>query len=341
MNNSSLGKAGILTLILLAITILSWELYLRKKGFDTSYYDDPALWAHKRDMVYEPADKATVFIGSSRIKFDLDIPTWESITGNHAIQLACVGSNPIPLLEDLANDKNFKGRLVVDVTEGLFFSSTPQNVSRPVENMKYFKERTPAQTASFHINRFLESKFVFLDKEWHSLNAQLGQLDIKDRKGVYNFRGFPPGFGRVNFDRQEYMTDQFSADTIEQNKVKAIWDTFRQMSKDPPASGAKLDSILNQVKVAVDKIKARGGDVIFVRTPSSGPYYSMGESKAFPREKYWDRVLATTKCPGIHFKDYPAIADFICPEFSHLSKADAIVFTKHFISILKEKGWNF
>ena len=341
MNNSSLGKAGILTLILLAITILSWELYLRKKGFETSYYDDPALWAHTRDMVYEAADKATVFIGSSRIKFDLDIHTWESITGNHAIQLACVGSNPIPLLEDLANDKNFKGRLVVDVTEGLFFSSAPQNLSRPVENMKYFKERTPAQTASFYINRFLESKFVFLDKEWHSLNAQLEQLDIKDRQGVYNFRGFPSGFGRVNFDRQEYMTDQFSTDTIEQNKVKAIWDTFRQMSKDPPASGGKLDTIMNTVKLAVDKIKARGGDVLFVRTPSSGPYYSMGESKAFPREKYWDRILATTNCPGIHFKDYPAIADLTCPEFSHLSKADATVFTKHFINILKEKGWKF
>ena len=341
MNNSSLGKAGILALILVTITIFSWELYLRNKGFETTFYDDPALWTHKRDMVYEPANKATVFIGSSRIKFDLDIPTWESITGNHAIQLACVGSNPIPLLEDLADDKNFKGRLVVDVTEGLFFSTAPMTVSRPVENMKYFKERTPAQTASFHINRVLESQFVFLDKEYNSMNAQLGRLDIPDRKGVYNFRGFPPGFGRVNFNRQEYMTNTFSADTIEQNKVKAIWDTFRKMSKDPPASGAKLDSILNRVKLAVDKIKGRGGEVLFVRTPSSGPYYAMGESKAFPREKYWDRVLAITNCPGIHFKDYPPIADFICPEFSHLSRADAIVFTKHFINILQEKGWVF
>jgi len=341
MKAPSLVKAGILTVILVIIAVASWEFYLRNKGFETSFYDDPALWTHKRDMVYEPANKATVFIGSSRIKFDLDIPTWEAITGNHAIQLACVGTNPIPLLEDLANDKNFKGRLVVDVTEGLFFSSAPQNVARPLENMKYYKERTPAQTASFYINRVLESNFVFLDKEWNSMNAKLNQLDIADRKGVYNFRGFPPGFGRVNFNRQEYMTDEFSADTVEQNKVKAIWDTFRKMSKDPPASGAKLDSILNRVKVAVDKIKARGGDVMFVRTPSSGPYYSMGESKAFPREKYWERILTTTNSPGIHFKDYPAIADFICPEFSHLSKTDAIVFTKHFINILKEKGWNF
>lgn len=341
MNYSSLLKAGILTLILVIVSVASWELYLRSKGVETFYLDDPALWTHNRDMVYEPADKATVFIGSSRIKFDLDIDTWQSITGDHAIQLACVGSNPIPILENLAADKNFKGKLVVDVTEGLFFSTADGNSMRPLENMKYFKERTPAQRASFHINHLLESQFVFLDKEWHSLNAELDNLQIKDRPGVYNFRGFPSGFGRVKFNRQEYMTNAFAADTVEQNKVKNIWDGFRKASKDPPASGAKLDSILNVVKIAVDKIKARGGKVLFVRTPSSGGFL-MGEKMGFPREKYWERILSVTNCPGIHFADYPAIDHFVCPEFSHLSQADAVVFTKNFIKILsEEKGWTF
>ncbi len=342
MNASPLVKAGILTVVLVVTSLVCWELYLRSKGFETSFYDDPALWTNKRHMVYEPADKATVFIGSSRIKFDLDIDTWQNITGDHAIQLACVGSTPVPLLEDLADDKNFKGKLVVDVTEGLFFSTAPPNASRPVENMKYFKERTPAQQASFHINHLLESQFVFLDKEWNSLNAQLEDLYIPDRPGVYNFHGFPSDFGRVKFNRQEYMTDKFSADTVLQNKVKAIWASFIKMSKEPPASGTKLDSILNRVKTAVDKIKARGGQVLFVRTPSSGPYYHMGESKVFPREKYWEPILAITNSPGIHFADYPAIDHFVCPEFSHLSQSDAIVFTKNFIKILtEEKGWSF
>jgi hypothetical protein len=342
MNNSSLGKAGILALVLVAVSVFSWEFYLRKKGFETTFNDDPALWTHQRDKVYQPADKSTVFIGSSRIKFDLDIPTWESITGDQAVQLACVGSTPLPVLENLANDPQFKGRLIVDVTEGLFFSTSPQNAYRPVDNMKYFKERTPAQRASFYINSLLESKFVFLDKEWLSLNACLGNMPLNDRPGVYNFHGFPADFGRVKFTRQEYMTDKFTADTLLQNKVKAIWASFIKMSKEPPASGGKLDSILNRVKNAVDKIRARGGQVLFVRTPSSGPYYHMGESKVFAREKYWDRILSTTNSPGIHFADYPAISNFICPEFSHLSQPDAVVFTKEFIRILnQEKEWSF
>ncbi|MBC7589155.1 MAG: hypothetical protein H7178_12435, partial [Chitinophagaceae bacterium] len=80
MNNSSLPKAGILAIILVATALISWECYVRNKGFDNSYDDEGALWSDKRGMVYEPADKATVFIGSSRIKFDLDIDYWERET---------------------------------------------------------------------------------------------------------------------------------------------------------------------------------------------------------------------------------------------------------------------
>jgi hypothetical protein len=299
------------------------------------------MWSDKRSMIYEPADRSTVFIGSSRIKFDLDINTWENITGDHAIQLACVGSTPIPVLEDLASDKNFKGKLVIDVTEVLFFSSAPNNSATPEKNIKYYKDRTPAQQVSFGLNHLVESKLVFLDKERLSLNAQLSNLHIPNRPGVFEFPIFPPDFGRVKFSRQEYMTERFVSDTNQQNQVRGIWAFFAKLRKDPPATGTKLDSMFANIKTCVDKIKARGGQVIFVRTPSSGPFL-MGENMGFPREKYWNRLLTVTNCAGIHFTDYPAIAHFICPEFSHLSQPDAIVFTKNFIKILsEEKGWKF
>jgi hypothetical protein len=289
--------------------------------------------------VYKPLDKATVFIGSSRIKFDLDIPTWESMTGNKAVQLACVGSNPLPLLQDLANDKDFKGRLVVDVTEILFFSTAPPNLDRPMTSIKYHKDRTPAQCASFSLNHLLESQFAFLDKDNFSLNAYLNKIPLKDRPGVITEPVFPWQFGRVNFNRQETMTPEFIADTNLHRRVTNIWEFFRKINTEPPASGAKLDSLLNVAKLSVDKIKARGGDVFFVRTPSSGPFWQ-GEQMGYPRDKYWDRILLETGCDGIHFMDYTVINHFVCPEWSHLSPADAVVFTKEFIRILREeKGW--
>jgi len=223
----------------------------------------------------------------------------------------------------------------------LFFDYSPHSTETPDENMKYYKDRTPAQRARFKVNHLLESQFAFLDKERLSLNAKLDKLSIPNRKGVFKFPIFPDDFGRVRFDRQEFMTEKFAADTNLQNQVKGIWDFFRKMSKDPPASGGKLDSIIASVKVSVDKIKARGGQVIFVRTPSSGGFL-MGEKMGYPREKYWDRLLAETHCPGIHFADYPAIDHFECPELSHLKQSDALIFTENFIKILhEEKGWNF
>ena len=77
MPTTPLPKAAILMAVLVIAAIAGWELYLRNKGVDIAYDDEGPLWSHKRAMVYEPASSSTVFIGSSRIKFDLDIPTWE------------------------------------------------------------------------------------------------------------------------------------------------------------------------------------------------------------------------------------------------------------------------
>src|SRR3954469_22367311 len=131
-------KAGILALVLISATIASWEMYLRHQGRGISYDDGGSLWSDKRKQVYEPSDKATVFIGSSRIKYDLDIPTWENLTGDHAIQLANVGSSPRLILDNLAEDKNFKGKLIIDVTEFLFFAEAPYVDKTPAENIAYY-----------------------------------------------------------------------------------------------------------------------------------------------------------------------------------------------------------
>lgn len=340
MQPNHFRKAGLFALVLVLSFVVCWEIFLRHKGFTVSYDDGGPLWSNQRAQVYLPPSEATVFIGSSRIKFDLDIPTWENLTGEKAVQLAMVGSSPLPALQNLAEDNNFKGKLVIDVTEGLFFSTSKGNLDMPEKNIAYYKDQTPAQKASFQLNHLVESQFVFLDKDYLSLNTFLDSLHFKNRGDIYGGPDFPWEFDLTMFDRQSKMTDRFVRDTNLQNKVKSIWAGFAKRNTSRPPTGRKLDSIMQVVKVAVDKIKARGGQVIFVRTPSSGGYWQ-AEQMGFPRPAYWDRLLAVTQCPGIHFKDYPGIAHFICPEFSHLSPQDAIVFTKHFITILQQKGWSF
>ena len=342
MKASSTTNAAILMLILVVGFFIGWELHLRNKGFKTSYDDGESLWADKRAMVYEPIQKATVFIGSSRNKYDIDIDTWQSLTGEHVIQLALEGDSPLPILDDLSLDEKFKGKVIVDVTERLFFTTKNSNVDEPKKMVAYYKERTPAQRFSFEVNQILESKAVFLDKNNFSLFAILEKLNIPKRKHVFAepFE-YPIEAGRITFDRQNIMMDKFLLDTTLRNHVKAIWDFYEKRNKELPPTGNRLDSFLIAIKTSCDKIKSRGGDVLFVRTPSAG-FMLDGENRNFPRDKYWERLLKFTNCKGIHFADYSALNHFEIPEFSHLGRPDAIIWTKNIIQILQhEKGWAF
>lgn len=336
MPTANLSKAAVLMLCIVVVSLIAWEYSWRHKGYNRGYNDDEGLWMKNRAKVYQPQNEATVFIGSSRIKFDLDIPTWEKTTGEKAVQLALHGSNPRPALVDLGNDENFKGKLVIDITEGLFFGTREErNMNKRVS---YYKEATPAQRAGDKINFALESQFTFLDKDLFSLNAMLTDLRIPNRKGVRGDVIFPPKFSYVTFDRQEIITDTFAKDTAMQRWQTDIWTMFGALSNEPGVGGDTLQKILDEVKVAVGKIIARGGKVIFVRTPSSGGYWEH-EPIQFPREKYYDRLLSTTGCKGIHFKDYPDMANFICPEWSHLTREDAVLYTQALIKALQQQNW--
>ena len=339
MQSTNLKRSGLFALLISFLVILGWEMHLRNQGNKISYDDNEALWSDKRAMVYEPSDRATVFAGSSRIKYDLDISTWVALTGKQAIQLANVGSNPRLVLKDLASDENFKGKLIVDVTEGVFFSEQSFYDWRTKKKIAYYKDRTPTQRFSFQVDHVLESQFVFLDQDNFSINAMLDNMHIPSRPGIFPGLFFPMGFTPVNFERQSYMTPEFVADTNQQNAVKRIWAYGMLRKADHQMSSDQLDAIFNSVKSDINKIRSRGGDVMFVRPPSSGPFKE-AELKGFPRAAYWDRLLTFTGCKGIHYADYPATADLICLEWSHLSPADAVVYTKSLVKALKEeKDW--
>jgi len=209
----------------------------------------------------------------------------------------------------------------------------------PSKGIKYYHDRTPAQRASFEINKVMESRLVFLDKDNFSMNAQLDALPLTNRPGVFQMPSFPFGFERTEFDRQNYMTEDFVKDPARVNAVRGIWGFLMGGPKPPPMTDKQIHDVLLLVKADTDKIKSRGGQVLFVRTPSSGPF-RQGEKMGFPREKYWNQILAVTGCDGIHFEDYPQTANFICPEFSHLNRTDARLYTAAFVKILStHKGW--
>jgi hypothetical protein len=330
-------KAALLMLAVVILAIGAWEIYLRSQNLEPSYDDNDALWANQRARVYEPADETVVFIGSSRIKYDLDIPTWEKLTGKKAVMLAMTGSNPRPVLANLANDEKFKGHLVIDVTEILFLSNAPFYSEKPNTNLAYYKDRTPAQLASFQLNHFLESQLVFLDEDYLTINAKLKDLQIPNRPGVFVMPPFPIGFERTQFSEQALMSNEFVSVKSQQQQMIDIWHMLMSGPKPPPMPEEALMAIIQSVKSDVEKIQARGGDVIFVRTPSTG-MMGKGEKMAFAKDKFWDKLLKETRCKGFHYADSRVMSQLVCIEESHLKPTDAVIFTTALVKMLQTEN---
>ena len=100
-----------------------------------------------------------------------------------------------------------------------------------------------------------------------------------------------------------------------------------------------LARAIDESRQAIEKIRARGGEVVFIRPPSAGAYYDR-ESRNTPRVATWDRLLAETGAFGIHFEDYPEMQGLELPEMSHLSRESATRFTRACVGVLmKNSPW--
>lgn len=342
MESNRAFKTFLLTIVIVVAFMAGWELYIRGRGFSPTYNDDKILWANKRREIYQSPDKCTVFIGPSRIKFDLDQQLWKDLTGENAVQLAMVGTSPRPILRDLANDENFRGKVIVDAMETSVFSPmTFITEKSAVEAMTYYKSETPAQRASALLGFKLESSIAFLEEGKFGILNLLNDLQLPSRPGIFMFPSMPHEFAVSTYDRQTVMTPMFLASPELIKRQTDCWVRLGALNRAPGIKGDTLERVFKEMKDAVDKIRSRGGKVVFVRMPSSGTYRE-SESAAYPREQYWEPLLKYTNTPGIHYADYPAIANFVCPEWSHLHPKDVITFTNELVRILRdEKGWEF
>jgi hypothetical protein len=62
------------------------------------------------------------------------------------------------------------------------------------------------------------------------------------------------------------------------------------------------------------------------------------DETVFPKARFWDQLAARTRAISIHFKDYPELSKFACPDTSHIASKDAPEFTRGVLAILKARG---
>ena len=324
--------------VLVAVAV--WEIYCRSVGYTPTLNETDDLWAEARRRV-QP--ESIAIIGDSRAWFDLDLDELERGLGKRPVQLAQPGSCAYPVLENLANDNRFHGTIICSIVPGMWFAPEGPPLAQSADAVRRYQGQTWAQRVSHEISVPLERSFAFLKQDDLTMAALLHDLPIPDRPYAQVPPRTPPYFCSIDRERRARMVELCAAPGPLQEKVKSRW--LRLFTPPPPPSyvpreafGAKMNAAVEaryrNTKTAVDKLRARGGKIVFVRFPVTGPLKEH-EDQFTPRTKTWDPLLQQTGAPGIYFEDFADLANFNCPEWSHLSAGDSVEFTKRLVPHLR------
>jgi hypothetical protein len=256
------------------------------------------------------------------------------------------GSCPYPVLADLANDTNFHGTVICSFTPRLFLAppGTPP-MERGEKAVRRFHTQTPAQRASQYLAMPLEEHVAFLKQQDLTLDELLKRLPIPNRLGALVPPRLPPYFETVDRERRARMIEECARPGSElQKRIQQIWIPLFT----PPPLPTYIPKEVFMAKVnkaiaarfrdtiaAVEKLRARGGKIVFVRFPVAGGLKAL-EDQTTPRGQTWDRLIKATGAPGIYYEDFPELSGFNCPEWSHLSAGDSVEFSKRLVPHLRK-----
>jgi hypothetical protein len=134
--------------------------------------------------------------------------------------------------------------------------------------------------------------------------------------------------GEVGERRQTWMWPRIVTDRLLRAHSRWAWKGFKEKFPYTPELIAKGQK---RAVIAVATIRARGGDVVFVRPPSD-IHLRVNEEAQVPKAKGWDALLRNTHSVGVHNDDLPPhLRRLIMPEWSHLNRRCSTVFTDAYV----------
>ncbi|HEY2496332.1 MAG TPA: hypothetical protein VGK24_04625 [Candidatus Angelobacter sp.] len=310
------------------VLMVAWEIEMRHLGLRAGDLDDEnGYWTVERRKVDAVPQDSVVIIGDSRILFDTDLATWQELTGRRPIQLGLIGSSARPILHDLAIDKHFAGLLVIGTAEFSYFGDD----GNALPLLNYMKTESPSQRIGHQIYKTLSRHLAFLDSHY-TLFTLIEQHKWPERKDVSGAYMGVWKVGEAYDDRQSYSWERLERDSYLREHARAVW---MNLWPGPPLEADDVTRVIASTKSDIDQIRARGGEVIWIRPPSSGSILEI-ERTRYPRQKVWDRLVHETASFGVYFEDYPAMQNLSSPDWSHLSKKSAIAFTDAYVRVLRE-----
>lgn len=312
--------------LLMLLFVLAWEIFWRLQGFTPALEDSPALWAFNRARIRSGDPEQVVMTGASRMQLGIDLDVFDrNFPGPKPVQLAIDASSPNHVLYHLAENESFEGVLICSVWHWFYRPGSESQWDRSAEYIQFYRNVTPADFSELFIaGLFRES----LTLPYTGLNPLNIYRKIREGK-----RPRPP-YQVIRWDRYR-PADYSLAEDLDSIRRKRLRSMERILSSEE-ISREELIANLDKIERAVEKIQGRGGRVVFVYLPISGPVRDL-EEKIYPRSRYWDLWASRSKATFVNFEDYPSLSGFDCPDYSHLDYRQAAEFSESLAIIIREK----
>ena len=315
-----------IALVLAGSVLYAVERHWRSRGYAPIIVDAPDLWSLQRAKA-SAVERPIVFLGASRTLYAIDRGTVRArLPGYEPVMLAMDGRYPLATLRDLAADEDFRGVVLCDI-DGAGFAAPSLDMQQP-EVDYYRREFSPSR--AFH---------RLLLNHWQ-LHAAIARSDFSLVRSAARWVG---GEGEPFRPHQWLDRRRFGFIDYERGNPEAY---KQQLAHHVESHGGRLPRIRfeewwPQVEFAnawVRAIQARGGDVVFYASPTSGQRRTV-EEDWFPRAMYWDKMAAATTAKTLFTLDVPALRDFPLPDDSHVDYRQKPAYTNALIDALIERGF--
>lgn len=307
-------------LVLSAFTILGYNHYWISRGYSASVQDTRQFWAVHRAQVYPSDKKVLVFLGASRTLYGIDL-NWvrNNLDEYQPVMLAVNGNYPLAVLKDLAHDNQFSGVVFIDIdSRGL--NKDNHAMLQPYVDY-YQSDFGPSKWLHHWILARLQQKLIFLEQKFSLLSSLERVLNSSESPRI------PNSWMDINRNNKLDLT-MVDAGAL------ANWfadQVVSDMQSNPPAAPEQWLANLAEVKVWVDEIEQRGGQVVFYSPPVSGRQLEL-EQEYYPRSQYWDAFIRYYKMIGLNTMDIPAIREIELPDESHMNYWDKPTYTEQLMS---------
>lgn len=319
--------AWIGAVLLAAALLFGWEWHLRGTGVAPEVIDSQQLWAQQRDRANgAQPPRPVVFLGASRTVYGLDPKGWrDRRPQDKPVILAINGHYPAATLRDLAFDEDFHGLVICDIDS---YGLLPAHWDMQQPWIDYRRTRW---NTNWVIHRWLLTRWQrssVLANPAVGLWATARRLRSGEALAMPYSRTFANRSGEMLYDR------------VDAAGLAAYFDSEvdGKIARFPAPTPQQFVADLAPVEDWVRRIRARGGDVVFVTMPVRGRLPEM-ESRYMPRAEYWDAFARLPGIHALHYEDVPALRGIPLPDHSHVRAQDRAALTHALLDALAERGW--